>query len=107
MSITAEPISTDRAGSFSFPDSSGGTADIAARMPRRHTVVTEDGMAGVMRVATALQGCGRPLREFAVDVREGVPYGSVTCTMSMTPSEAEHFEDRMLAMPWVLAVDPY
>lgn len=100
-------ITVDRPSSFTFPASSGGPADIAARMPRRHTVVTADGMEGVMAVATALQGCGRALREFAVDVREGVAYGSVTCTMSMTPDEAEEFGARMLAMPCVLAVDPY
>ena len=41
------------------------------------------------------------------DVREGVAYGSVICTMSMTPAEAADFESRMLAMPCVLAVDPY
>ncbi|ALE72939.1 MULTISPECIES: hypothetical protein [unclassified Pseudonocardia] len=102
MSITA-----DRPTTFAFPASSGGAADIASRMPRRHTVVTGDGMEGVMQVATALQTCGRTLREFCVDVREGVAYSSVTCTMSMTPSEADEFETRMLAMPFVLAVDPY
>ena len=102
MSITA-----DRPTTFTFPAGSGGPEDIASRMPRRHTVVTSDGMDGVMRVATALQSCGRILREFCVDVREGVAYGSVTCTMSMTPAEADEFESRMLAMPCVLAVDPY
>ncbi|MEU6697155.1 hypothetical protein [Pseudonocardia sp. NPDC046786] len=102
MSITA-----DRPTTFSFPAASGGPADIAARMPRRHTVVTGDGMDGVMQLATALQACGRPLREFSVDVREGVAYSSVTCTMSMTPAEADEFESRMLALPGVLAVDPY
>lgn len=102
MSITA-----DRPTTFTFPASSGGAAEIAARMPRRHTVVTDDGMTGVMLVATALQSCGRTLREFAVDVREGVAYGSVTCTLSMTPTEADEFETRMLAMPCVVAVDPY
>ncbi|MFP5070349.1 hypothetical protein ACLFMI_11855 [Pseudonocardia nantongensis] len=99
-------ITVDRPATFTFPASSGGAADIASRMPRRHTVVTDDGLNGAMQVATALQTCGRPLREFAVDVREGVGYGSVTCTMSMTPGEAEQFETRMLAMPCVLAVDP-
>ncbi|MBC3191263.1 hypothetical protein H7X46_09345 [Pseudonocardia sp. C8] len=102
MSITA-----DRPTTFTFPAGSGGPADIAARMPRRHTVVTADGLHGAMQVATALQTCGRPLREFSVDVREGVAYGSVTCTMSMTPAEADEFETRMRAMPYVLAVDPY
>lgn len=102
MSITA-----DRPSTFSFPATSGGPADIAARMPRRHTVVTGDGIDGVMQLATALQTCGRTLREFSVDVREGVAYSSVTCTMSMTPAEADEFESRMLAVPGVLAVDPY
>lgn len=102
MSITA-----DRPTTFSFPASTGRPADIAARMPRRHTVVTGDGMDGVMQIATALQTCGRTLREFCVDVRDGVAYSSVTCTMSMTPEEADEFGARMLAMPCVLAVDPY
>ena len=102
MSITA-----DRPATFTFPADSGGAADIAARMPRRHTVVTSDGMEGVMQVATALQTCGRTLREFCVDVRDGIAYSSVTCTMSMTPAEADEFGARLLAMPCVLAVDPY
>lgn len=102
MSITA-----DRSTTFTFPAGSATPEDIAARMPRRHTVVTSDGLQGAMEVATALQACGRTLREFCVDVREGVAYGSVTCTMSMTPDEADVFESRMLAMPAVLAVDPY
>ena len=97
MSITA-----DRPISFS-PD----IADIAARMPRRHTVITTEGMDGVMRVATALQTCGRPLREFSVDVRDGVAYSSVTCMMSMTPDECEAFGERMLDMSCVIAVDPF
>jgi len=100
-------ITADRPTTFTFPTASGDPPDIAARMPRRHTVVTGDGMDGVMALATALQTCGRALREFSVDVREGVAYSSVTCTMSMTPAEAEEFERRMLAMPGVLAVDPY
>lgn len=102
MSITA-----DRPSTFTFPAAGTRPEDIASRMPRRHTVVTGDGMSGVMQVATALQSCGRTLREFSVDVREGVAYGSVTCTMSMTPDEADEFGSRMLAMPCVLAVDPY
>ncbi|MEQ3553216.1 hypothetical protein WIS52_22330 [Pseudonocardia nematodicida] len=100
-------ITTHRPSTFSFTDSSGDPADIASRMPRRRTVVTGDGIDGVMRVASVLQACGRTLREFAVDVREGVAYSSVTCTMSMTPDEAESFENGMLAMPGVVAVDPY
>lgn len=97
MSITA-----DRPITFS-PD----IADIATRMPRRHTVVTRDGMDGVMAVATALQTCGRSLSEFSVDVRDGVAYSSVTCTMSMTPAEGDAFAERMLDMACVIAVDPY
>lgn len=97
MSITA-----DRPITFS-PD----VADIASRMPRRHTVVTRDGLDGVMQVATALQACGRTLSEFAVDVRDGVAYSSVTCTMSMTPSECDAFAHRMMDMTCVVAVDPY
>lgn len=95
-------ITTDRPITFS-PD----IADIATRMPRRHTVVTRDGMDGVMEVATALQTCGRALREFSVDVREGVVYSSVTATLSMTPAECDAFSERMLDMPCVIAVDPY
>ncbi|ANY08595.1 hypothetical protein [Pseudonocardia sp. HH130630-07] len=100
-------ITTDRPVSFTFPVPSGRLEDIASRMPRRHTVVTGDGIDGVMQVATALQTCGRTLREFSVDVREGVAESAVTCTMSMTPAEADEFGTRLLAMPCVLAVDPY
>lgn len=97
MSITADrPITFSR-----------DVTDIASRMPRRHTVVTGGGLDGVMEVATALQTCGRTLSEFAVDVRDGVAYSSVTCTMSMTPSECDEFARRMLDMPGVIAVDPF
>lgn len=97
MSITAEyPITFSR-----------DVSDIAARMPRRHTVVTGDGLDGVMTVASALQGCGRTLSEFAVDVRDGVAYSSVTCTMSMTPDECDEFSRHMLDISCVIAVDPY
>ncbi|MFP5020605.1 hypothetical protein [Pseudonocardia phyllosphaerae] len=100
-------ITIDRPATIAFPATSGTPADIASRMPRRHTVVTDDGLAGAMLVANALQSCGRTVREFAVDVREGVPYGSVTCTLSMTPAETEEFCDRLRTLPCVLAVDPY
>ena len=41
-------------------------------------------MDGVLRIGAALRSCGFPVRDFTVDVRDGVPYSSVTCTVSLT-----------------------
>ncbi|NMH99420.1 hypothetical protein [Pseudonocardia acidicola] len=81
-------------------------SDIASRIHRRHTVVTSGGMDGVMRVAAVLQSCGRPVRDFSVDVREGVIYSSLSCTISMTADEAQAFADRLRSIPSVVSVDP-
>ncbi|WP_214368552.1 hypothetical protein [Pseudonocardia sp. H11422] len=81
-------------------------SDIASRIHRRHTVVTSGGMDGVLRVATMLQNCGHPVRDFSVDVREGVIYSSLSCTISMTAAEAQAFVDRVLAISSVVSVDP-
>lgn len=78
----------------------------APRLHRRHEIVTTDGMAGVLRIGAALATCGYPVRDFAADVREGVPYSSVTCTVSLTGAETDTFATRMLALPTVVAVDP-
>lgn len=78
----------------------------APRLHRRHEIVTTDGMAGVLRIGAALATCGYPVRDFAADVREGVPYSSVTCTVSLTGAESDTFAARMLALPTVVAVDP-
>ncbi len=34
---------------------------------------------------------GFPIREFTADVRDGVPYGSVMCTLSLTSAEFDAF----------------
>ncbi|SHK86630.1 hypothetical protein SAMN05443637_113134 [Pseudonocardia thermophila] len=76
------------------------------RMHRRHEIVITDGMEGVLRVGAALADCGFPVRDFAAEVREGVPYSSITCTVSLTGSECETFSQRLSAMPNVIAVTP-
>ncbi|GEL17153.1 hypothetical protein [Pseudonocardia asaccharolytica] len=80
--------------------------DIAARIHRRHNILTSGGMTGVMQVAGVLQDCGLPVRDFSVDVREGVAYGSLSCTISMTADEAQRLVARLCSVPAVIAVDP-
>ena len=63
----------------------------AYRMQRRHEIVTVGGMDAVLRVGDALRHLGFPIREFAVDVRDGVPYSCVTCTVSLTAEEYDAF----------------
>jgi hypothetical protein len=76
------------------------------RLQRRHEIVTTGGMQGVLDVATALRATGFPVRDFAVEVRDGVPYSSVTCTVSLTPAECTVFTDRLGAVPAVVSVEP-
>lgn len=77
------------------------------RMHRRHEIVTTSGMDGVLRIGAALAACGFPVRDFAADVREGVPYSSVTCTVSLTGGECDSFSEYLSAVPSVVAVTPY
>ncbi|HZG89591.1 MAG TPA: hypothetical protein VEZ42_05200 [Pseudonocardia sp.] len=77
------------------------------RLQRRHEIVTTGGMNGVLCVGDALRQCGYPVRDFAVDVRDGVPYSSVTCTVSLTADESASFAELIGALPAVLSVEPY
>ena len=76
------------------------------RLPRRHEIVTTGGMAGVLDIGAALHACGFPVRDFAADVRDGVPYSSITCTVSVTRDESEEFAQRLGALPMVVSVEP-
>ncbi|WP_219418412.1 hypothetical protein [Pseudonocardia nigra] len=76
------------------------------RLQRRHEIVTTGGMDGVLHVGAALQACGFPVRDFTVDVRDGVPYSSVTCTVSLTTAESAGFAERIAALPAVVSVAP-
>jgi hypothetical protein len=76
------------------------------RLQRRHEIVTTGGMQGVLDIGTALCACGFPVRDFTVDVRDGVPYSSVTCTVSLTAAECDTFADRLGAVPAVVSVEP-
>jgi hypothetical protein len=78
----------------------------APRLQRRHEIVTTGGMQGVLDIGTALRACGYAVREFAVEVRDGVPYSSVTCTVSLTADESATFADRLGAVPAVVSVEP-
>ncbi|GAY11259.1 hypothetical protein TOK_5766 [Pseudonocardia sp. N23] len=75
-------------------------------MHRRYEIVVSGGLGGALAAAELLRDSGLPVRDFSVEVREGIPYSSVFATMSMTDGEAPAFADRMLAHPVVLAVDP-
>lgn len=76
------------------------------RSPRRHEIVTTGGMDGVLRVGDALRAHGYPVRDFTADVRDGVPYSSVTCTVSLTSAEAASFAERLGTCSAVVSVEP-
>lgn len=76
------------------------------RMQRRHEIITTGGMEGVLRVGAALRACGFPVRDFAVEVREGVPYSSITCTVALTSAESSSFAGRLALLDEVVSVDP-
>ena len=78
----------------------------AFRMQRRHEITTVGGMDAVLRVADALRDFGFPIREFAADVREGVPYSSVTCTVSLTAEESHAFPALLGRLDDVVSVEP-
>lgn len=79
----------------------------APRMQRRHDIVTTGGMAGALCVGDALREFGLPVRDFTVDVRDGVPYGTVICTIAVTDAESIEVADRIGALPAVISVDSY
>jgi hypothetical protein len=76
------------------------------RVQRRHEIVTTGGMQGVLDIGTALRASGFPVRDFSVEVRDGVPYSSVTCTVSLTPAEHAGFTASLGAVPSVVSVEP-
>jgi hypothetical protein len=76
------------------------------RMYRRHEIVTTGGMQAVLDIGATLRASGFPVRDFKVDVRDGVPYSSVTCTMSLTSAECAQFTERISALPTVVSVEP-
>jgi hypothetical protein len=75
-------------------------------MQRRHEIVTVGGMDAVLRVGDALRHLGFPIREFAVDVRDGVPYCCVMCTVSLTAEENDAFPAMLNDLPDVVSVEP-
>lgn len=76
------------------------------RAARRHEIVTTGGMDAVLRVGSALRAAGYAVRDFAVEVHDGVPYGSITCTVSLTSAECDSFARRMSSHADVVAVEP-
>jgi hypothetical protein len=87
-------------------DHSPRSAAWQPRLHRRHEIVTTGGMEGVLRIGAALTTCGYQVHEFIADVQDGVPYGSVTCTVALTATEAMLFAERLREVPTVIAVDP-
>lgn len=82
------------------------TATWQPRVHRRHEIVTTGGMEGVLRVGAALSTCGYQVHEFLADVRDGVPYASVTCTVALSTTETALFAERLREVPTVIAVEP-
>ena len=78
----------------------------AFRMQRRHEIVTVGGMDAVLRVGDALRHLGFPIREFTADVRDGVPYSCVTCTVSLTAEEYDAFPAMLGCLDDVVSVEP-
>ena len=78
----------------------------AFRMHRRHEIITVGGMDAVLAVGDALRATGFPVRDFSVDVRDGVPYSSVTCTLSLTSDECDALTARLGALAEVVSVEP-
>jgi hypothetical protein len=76
------------------------------RLYRRHEIVTTGGVQGVLDVGSALRAGGFPVSDFCVDVRDGVLYSSVTCTVSLTDAECAVFAERLSAVPSVVSVQP-
>jgi hypothetical protein len=76
------------------------------RVARRHEIVTTGGIEGILRVGDALRAGGYPVRDFTADVRDGVPYSSVTCTVSLTSTESATFAERIGTLPAVVSVEP-
>ena len=81
------------------------TAAWLPRLDRRPEIVPTGGMAGVLRIGAALATCGYQIHEFVADVQDGVPYGSVTCTVALTAAETPLFAERLREVPTVIAVD--
>jgi hypothetical protein len=81
------------------------TAVWQPRLHRRHEIVSTGGMEGVLRIGAALTTCGYQVHEFVADVQDGVPYGSVTCTVALTADETALFAERLREVPTVIAVD--
>lgn len=78
----------------------------ALRTAHRLEIVTTGGMEGILRVGDAVRACGFPVRDFVADSRDGVPYSSVTCTMSLTSAEVGEFATRLSSAPGVVSVEP-
>jgi hypothetical protein len=76
----------------------------APRLHRRHEIVTTGGLDGVLQVSRIL--ADHAVREFVADIREGVGYGTVTCTVSLTETERDTLVERLLASPRVISVSP-
>lgn len=74
------------------------------RMHRRHEIVASGGVSGALAAGEALAGCGYPVRDLTVDVREGVAYSSLLCTVSLTAAESATFAERILSCSTVVAV---
>lgn len=78
----------------------------AYRVQRRLEIVTVGGMDAVLHVGQVLRRSGFPIGEFAVDVRDGVPYGCVTCTLSLTHAESDAFPAVLSGLDEVVSVEP-
>ncbi|MGQ0574666.1 MAG: hypothetical protein ACT4RN_10755 [Pseudonocardia sp.] len=76
----------------------------APRLHRRHEIVTTGGLEGILQVSAIL--ADHLVREFVADVREGVVYSSIMCTVALTDDECHRLVERLHAASRVTSVSP-
>jgi hypothetical protein len=76
------------------------------RSHRCYTAHVTGGIDGVLRVAMIIRNRGYRLRDFSVDVHEGVLETPVRLTAMVTPDEGRLLLARLRRLPAVVSADP-
>jgi hypothetical protein len=76
------------------------------RSHRCFTAHVTGGIDGVVRVALVMRNRGYRLRDFSVEVHEGVAETPVRLTAVVTPDEGRLLLDRLRRLPSVVSADP-
>ena len=75
----------------------------ALPVERTFTTHVTSGLDGAVRVAMLLRGRNYRVRDFAIDVREGVVFSEVRATVAVTAAEAELLLQRLRRLPAVVS----